>query len=360
MANMTFGVNLIPHNNAPTGSNNYSLGNSNYRWKIYANTINDLSIDNYINPSVMTGATENANGVAGLVPAPTSADAGKFLRGDGTWGNAAGGEQVVIIPVTYSSGRYNMTYTYNEIKSLIVANKIVILSYGEEFYYQRHSNIIQESATPYLYFYNPSVANGTQSYFYIYLSGGSTNIRAGTQTHSVYVNPFLYYYLVQDENNNYYISNYDYYSLDDLAQDTEQFSIMSGSDETIILEKTGESLSSGYSNYRKYYFNKVYFEDVEDDENGQYTIQYIEYIGIIEINNTRVLRKILISGQPGWWAGVTVVVTDSSLGGNANLPTPAEIGAIAAPTSPTTGSFLVWNGSTWAAQTLATWQGGNY
>ena len=95
MANMTFGVNLIPHNNAPTGSNNYSLGNSNYRWKIYANTINDLSIDNYINPSVMTGATENANGVAGLVPAPTSADAGKFLRGDGTWGSAAG----VNVPV---------------------------------------------------------------------------------------------------------------------------------------------------------------------------------------------------------------------------------------------------------------------
>lgn len=37
-----------------------------------------------------------------------------------------------------------------------------------------------------------------------------------------------------------------------------------------------------------------------------------------------------------------------------------DVGAIAAPSSPTTGSFLVWNGSAWVAQTLSTWQGGNY
>lgn len=34
--------------------------------------------------------------------------------------------------------------------------------------------------------------------------------------------------------------------------------------------------------------------------------------------------------------------------------------AIPAPSSPTSGAFLVWNGSAWVAQTLATWQGGNY
>ena len=33
----------------------------------------------------MTGATSSANGTAGLIPAPTSADAEKFFRGDGTW-----------------------------------------------------------------------------------------------------------------------------------------------------------------------------------------------------------------------------------------------------------------------------------
>ena len=33
---------------------------------------------------------------------------------------------------------------------------------------------------------------------------------------------------------------------------------------------------------------------------------------------------------------------------------------ITSPSSPTTGAFLVWNGTAWVAQTLATWQGGNY
>jgi hypothetical protein len=31
------------------------------------------------------GATENANGTAGYMPAPTSAQRNKFLRGDGSW-----------------------------------------------------------------------------------------------------------------------------------------------------------------------------------------------------------------------------------------------------------------------------------
>lgn len=40
--------------------------------------------------------------------------------------------------------------------------------------------------------------------------------------------------------------------------------------------------------------------------------------------------------------------------------TASEVGAIAAPSSPATGAFLVWNGSAWTAQTLSTWQGGSY
>lgn len=40
--------------------------------------------------------------------------------------------------------------------------------------------------------------------------------------------------------------------------------------------------------------------------------------------------------------------------------TASDVGAIAAPSSPATGAFLVWNGSAWVAQTLATWEGGNY
>ena len=37
-----------------------------------------------------------------------------------------------------------------------------------------------------------------------------------------------------------------------------------------------------------------------------------------------------------------------------------DSGKIDKPSSPASGAFLVWNGSAWVAQTLATWQGGNY
>lgn len=42
------------------------------------------------------------------------------------------------------------------------------------------------------------------------------------------------------------------------------------------------------------------------------------------------------------------------------MPSASDVGAIAAPSSPATGAFLVWDGSAWVAQTLSTWQGGSY
>ena len=44
-----------------------------------------------------------------------------------------------------------------------------------------------------------------------------------------------------------------------------------------------------------------------------------------------------------------------------SIPSSAsDVGAIAAPSSPASGAFLVWNGTAWVAQTLSTWQGGSY
>ena len=42
------------------------------------------------------------------------------------------------------------------------------------------------------------------------------------------------------------------------------------------------------------------------------------------------------------------------------MPTAANVGAIAAPQSPSSGQFLVYNGSAWVAMSLSTWQGGSY
>ena len=43
------------------------------------------------NINTMTGATAQADGSKGLVPTPTAADSGKYLKGDGTWAEVQGG-----------------------------------------------------------------------------------------------------------------------------------------------------------------------------------------------------------------------------------------------------------------------------
>ena len=40
--------------------------------------------------------------------------------------------------------------------------------------------------------------------------------------------------------------------------------------------------------------------------------------------------------------------------------TASDVGAIAAPSSASSGDFLIYNGSAWVAQSLSTWEGGNY
>lgn len=49
----------------------------------------------YVTIPLMTGATSSTNGTTGLIPAPTTADAEKFFRGDGTWQD--GGRPMVIL-----------------------------------------------------------------------------------------------------------------------------------------------------------------------------------------------------------------------------------------------------------------------
>ena len=51
----------------------------------------------------MTGATANADGAAGLVPAPEAGENEMFLRGDGTW--ADGGKPMVVL--SYGNSTWN-------------------------------------------------------------------------------------------------------------------------------------------------------------------------------------------------------------------------------------------------------------
>lgn len=66
-----------------------------------------ISSDNVISAtdttySAFTGTDGTAAGTSGLVPAPATTDAGKFLKADGTW-DSAGGSSVNVVQTTGSS-----------------------------------------------------------------------------------------------------------------------------------------------------------------------------------------------------------------------------------------------------------------
>lgn len=64
-------------------------------------------------------------------------------------------------------------------------------------------------------------------------------------------------------------------------------------------------------------------------------------------------------------SATNVLWVKSSNAQTVQVPTVADMnialgGKITAPSSPSSGAFLVYNGSAWVAQTLSTWQGGSY
>ena len=62
--------------------------------------------------SDFVGTDGTAVGTAGLVPAPTVADAGKFLKADGTWGTAGGATNVVQTTGSYSTSEVDTGDTW--------------------------------------------------------------------------------------------------------------------------------------------------------------------------------------------------------------------------------------------------------
>ena len=67
-----------------------------------------MFVTDYLNkPTYLQGATASSDGITGLVPAPSSGDNTKFLKGDGTWATA--GADLGLIAAAYDS-----TATYSE------------------------------------------------------------------------------------------------------------------------------------------------------------------------------------------------------------------------------------------------------
>ena len=61
MANMNFGVNILPKAN-----NTYTLGNSDYKWNIFANTLNGVSLSNIITDIQINGTSIISNNIANI------------------------------------------------------------------------------------------------------------------------------------------------------------------------------------------------------------------------------------------------------------------------------------------------------
>ena len=80
-----------------------------------------------------TGATDSADGLGGLVPAPSAGDEDKVLKGDGTWADDAGGAEslddltdaVITTPADGQALTYNGTNWINEAIPLATATKVL-------------------------------------------------------------------------------------------------------------------------------------------------------------------------------------------------------------------------------------------
>ena len=70
--------------------------------------------------SAFTGTDGTAAGTAGLVPAPATTDAGKFLKADGTWDTAGGGSGPTVVQTTGTSTTDVMSQ--NAVTSMVFAD----------------------------------------------------------------------------------------------------------------------------------------------------------------------------------------------------------------------------------------------
>lgn len=103
MANMNFGVNILPKAN-----NTYTLGNSDYKWNIFANTLNGVSLTNIITDIQINGISIVNNNIA-TIPLATESSFGIIKVG---YGLGFDNNQKVVVSAA-SSGKIKAGADYN-------------------------------------------------------------------------------------------------------------------------------------------------------------------------------------------------------------------------------------------------------
>ena len=102
----------------PASNENYSLQVVNTN----SETIDNQMYNNQQSAAkIMVGASANADGQSGRVPAPLIADKDKYLKGDGTWDTPSGGGSSVTITPTLSSGTKIADYSIDGVSDSLYA-----------------------------------------------------------------------------------------------------------------------------------------------------------------------------------------------------------------------------------------------
>ena len=144
--------------------------------------------------SAFTGTDGNTAGTSGLVPAPATTDAGKFLKADGTWDTAGGGGDTVYSTVTTSNDSAGGAVYIGNLDSTQTEQPDPTVTDNHYKYFwalpnsngskpaDRSVNILGEGAA----MYGINIGPGTLSYDsnYYSISIGSNANTAATNAHS--------------------------------------------------------------------------------------------------------------------------------------------------------------------------------
>jgi len=167
MANMTFGVNLLPKNDG----NTYSLGNSNQKWKIYLSEINDTTF-NGLGQAAEKDVDTLISDSSASTNLPTSAAVAAFVEGKGyitTDNNTT---------YTFTNGinGFTVTPSNGSAETITVTPNMVILSYGrstwQDFLNAYKNNIVvycRASSES-----NPASGSQTRMAFMAYVNNAAT------------------------------------------------------------------------------------------------------------------------------------------------------------------------------------------
>ena len=99
------------------------LQNNNIDLQTILNTVNELPEAS----GDMIGATSSSAGTSGLVPAPAAGDQDKFLKGDGTWGEAGTNSQRVILYANNWTTQSDGTYAQSvSVTGVTTDNQVVV------------------------------------------------------------------------------------------------------------------------------------------------------------------------------------------------------------------------------------------